>query len=323
MSKILLDGEGLYWASNFIRETTKRGLYCMDIGQYDAIMNIINAIVLWDDIYILSESRNSNFIHEIRCFDQFKESFHVVNKCYYPKSHMQEFKNVKLKESDKANIEGYAKTLFLHLSGYSVDYEVDRALKYLCIANEMGLDYMPSIERQIILQCLDYSNFFIRKDALDKLDKELNKYYDSVNGHMPEKRISFPLPVFLDYLFNKFGKEGIVKGAFEIRQQTSVVDFREEMNMLDNAWKNGDIKSINEYFIEIENIVGSLTKSVDYERKINITIGYPPSLSFNARIPRKKQFHPVFLKDLAYYGINNRKPNLIEKLSGCNALVDQ
>lgn len=309
MSKILLDGEGIYRASQLIETIKNKN---MNVVDYDSLLNIITAIILWDDIYIFHETLSSHYIEGINHFKQYSDNFCVIdNSSYLPftlkemglghlidnPQFMEIFLNLR---SNRNNKNGFNGSLLMD--------ERCRALNYLLVANMKGLDYMPSIRRQSILQSYNYTNFFIRKDVIDKIDKELIKYYDSVNEHLPVKRIDYPFPILLDYLFDKYSLHDIIRGAFELKHKKMVVKFRKEMDELDKAWENGNIKNINEYFIEIEHIVNILSKSIKYDKKLNLTISFPPALSFDVNFLHKKPFHSVFLKDLAFYGINNRVP---------------
>ena len=52
MSRILLDGESVYEASVAIGELKNNS---MNIAKYDALMNVIYGIVLWDEVYVMEE----------------------------------------------------------------------------------------------------------------------------------------------------------------------------------------------------------------------------------------------------------------------------
>lgn len=330
MSKILLDGEGVYRASKLIETIKDKKLKVID---YDTLLNIIIAIVLWDDIYIFHESMNSHYIDGIDYFKQYSSNFHTIKDyCHLPSDlekmeldHFFEycdgmkmsFDDLKPDENGNYKSEDVINALFGNKPHYNINYGGKRALDYLFIANINGFDYMPSIQRQAILESYDYTNFFIRKDVISKIDKELNRYYNQVNECLPIKRISYSFPVLLDYLLDKYCLEDIIKGAFELKQSNSLLEFRKEMDLLDKAWENGNIKNIEKYFKEIEHIIDVLSESIKCDKKFNLTISFPPALSFDIAVPHKKSFHSVFLKDLAFYGINERlpKPNLNAKYS--------
>lgn len=321
MSKMLLDGEGVYRASRLIETIKDKKIKVVD---HDALSNIITAIVLWDDIYIFHEATNSHYIKGIDYFKQYSANFYTLdNRLHLPwdlekieLDHFFEyceatgmsFENLKPNEDGKYNSADVINVMLGNRPYYNISAEGKRALDYLFAANIHGLDYMPSIQRQAILQSYDYSSFFIRKDVIDKIDKELMQYYARVNECLPIKRISYSFPVLLDYLLDKYSLEDIIKGAFELKQKKSLVELRKEMDELDKAWETGNIKNIEEYFTGIEYIINELSGSIKCDKKFNLTISFPPALSFDVAVPHKKSVHSVFLKDLAFYGINNRMP---------------
>lgn len=322
VSKILLDGESVYIASKVIDAMRNKKL---EIIEYDALLNIITAIVLWDDIYIFHERLNSHYINGIKYFQQYSSNFHKIKPTYLlpydlmkmKARHLFEYfegENLNcydLKPDENGNYKFV--DMMNTLSKYTqfsddISYQANRAFQYLITANINGFDYMPSIQRQTILESYGYANFFIRKDVMSKIDNELNRYYNQVNEHLPIKKISYPFPVLLDYLLESYCLEDIIKGAFELKQSKPVLKFRKEMDALEKAWENGNIRSIEQYFKEIEHIIDVLSGSIKSNKKFNLTISFPPALSFDIAIPRKKCFHSIFLKDLAFYGINARKP---------------
>lgn len=321
MSKILLDGEGVYIASKVIETIKYKKLKIVD---YDALLNIITAIVLWDDIYIFHEGGNSHYIDGIDYFKQYSSNFHTIRDyCHLPsvlkkieldsvfkycEGTKMSFDDLKPDENGNYKSEDVINALLRNTPHHNIYYEERRALEYLFIANINDFDYMPSIQRQAILERFDYTNFFIRKDVISKIDKELNRYYKQVNQCLPIKRISCSFPVLLDYLLDRYCLEDIIKGAFELKQSNQLLEFRKEMDALEKAWENGNIKNIEKYFTEIEHIIDVLSGSIKCDKKFNLTISFPLALSFDIAVPHKKSFHSVFLKDLAFYGINARHP---------------
>lgn len=315
MSKILLDGEGVYRASILLRTINMNRK--MKIVDYDSLLNIVNAIILWDDLYVFHERMSSYYIGGIDYFKQYSDNFHkIIAPLRLPKDLEKiEFEcfsdfyesagmNVDILKSNLEDIyipgDVVNKLLGNEAQGY-------RAITYLLAANIHGMDYMPSIQRQVMLERYDYNSFFLRKDVIDKIDKELLHYYNRVNEHLPVKRIHYSFPVLLDYLLDKYSMDDIIKGAFELKHTKSLVDFRKEMDELDQAWENGNIKTVEKYFVEIEHIIDKLPNSTIFNKKFNVTISFPPALSFDMTIPHKRLVHSVFLKDLAFYGINHRK----------------
>lgn len=301
MSKILLDGEGIYAAAQVVRRIKDKEL---NISDYDALLNVIVAIVLWDDVYIFSERFSSWYVEGIDYFNQYCNNFHILDT-----TTRLDMPNDLRKMLLDHFFERYEDPR-TGVSSYRVSFQDKRALEYLFTANINGLDYMPSIERQMILERYNYTSFFLRKDVISKVDKELERYYKQANQSISVKRIKYVFPVLLDYLLERYDIEDIIKGAFELKQNRSLVKFRKSMDLLDKAWESGNIKYIDDYFKEIERIIGVLSGTIKCDKKFGFTASIPLALSVDMAVPLKRPFHLVFLKDLAFYGIKNRPSKL-------------
>ena len=72
MSSVLLDGEGLY-ESSFILDNIKNRE--IKFTEFDALMNTINGIVLWDEIFVMEETFNSHWMDGVKYFSQYNIPF--------------------------------------------------------------------------------------------------------------------------------------------------------------------------------------------------------------------------------------------------------
>ena len=294
MRKILLDGKGIYEASIIINKIEQEGKTILNKYERDALFNIIMAIVLWDEICIFPEPCASIFFSGVQYFNQYKNSFVTIEPIDKPLSFMLNDDMRKLKKE----------YFFSKGSSWS---ELSRALDYYFAANVNGIDYMPSSDRQTLLQKYNYTFFFQRKEVMKKIDEELLCYYDSVNSKLPVKFIEYSIPVLLDYVIDKGIRGDLLENAFELKESSMVSKFRKEMDELDVAWLRGDIKYIDEYFSYIESEMKKVEGIIKTEKKVTITIGFPPSLSLDLNVRRRRKFHSVFLKDITSYGVHNRR----------------
>ena len=327
MGKVLLDGRGLDDALMMLEMIKCRKL---EVSELDKLMNLINGIVLWDEICVMEREFNSSWEKGVGLLIECGVPFHDLHKRSINRAlermeldHFFEY-DEPMGVIDKliSDENGYYKTedviaaLTKDKRVYHINYEGKKALDYLLLANVNRADYLPSIERQVLLESYDYMSFFQRPDIIKKVDKQLLNYYTSVNEYIGKSRIHFELPILLDYLINKYsGAYNIIQAAMELKMNDHVVAFRKEMNELKEASASGDINTIKEYYANIEQIIDKLSEELNTKRKLSISLGLAPSIEFNIIVPKPKKFQCLFLKDLAQYGIKERatelKPNCI------------
>ena len=282
MSKILIDGTSFYQADAVLRAFSLKK-YSGKRLELEPLTNIIYGFVLWDDIYI-----------------GYTPSYpgHVLGLC-------QRY-DIACRFIDLPHAKG-------HLEEYcdyeSAPYEEKQAIRYLIDANAYGLDYLPSVERQRILEHSTLPNLFSRRDVLDQVDSELQKYYERVNQHLPRRRIQYDFPVLIDYLIDKYStSKDVFRAALDLKHNPIVEAFRKEMDCLEAEFRNGNVKYLDEYFSSIGRMIEYLSETHSSDEKIKITVETAPVLSSGGLFPVNKPFQCVFLKDLSYYGITSRKP---------------
>lgn len=265
-------------------------------------------------------------------FNKYEKSFSVVDRelVVHPQSESKEIVEFVEEKDEEWTVAGQPEELNELFETLTADWKVEervkwclrsfearRALSYLLIANKNDMDYLPSIKRQAILQAYDFEKYFSkysrfsRKDVMSKIDAELEKYYDRVNERLTVKRIEYSAPVLIDYLMDKYPRKNLIDAAFELREKDMLVKFRNEMDEVENAYISGDIKTIDIYFAQLERMMKKISDEIPTQRKISVTLSIPPSIAFDLDIPRRRLHHFVFLKDLAFYGIHNRKPQNI------------
>ena len=110
-------------------------------------------------------------------------------------------------------------------------------------------------------------------------------------------------------ILDKYGNlEDIVKYAFELKYDPKVVKFRKEIDNLEEAFLRGSLLEIKSYFENIKETIEDISKTKGIDRSIDITLSFPPALSTSIDLPKARPNQCLFIKDLAYYGINERIP---------------
>ena len=334
MRQILLDSTGLYNAELAMRKIAKKhedtsGLHKFE---YDALFNIVSAIVLWDEVVIFDEEFCSRSLKSLAFFNEYENLFKKAdNVCLvHENNKIDEYIKEKNDEWGKDNKPEEIKELRKLLGKRWIEdgvwnfnpnsLEARRTLSYFLTANKNNMDYLPSAERLIILQAYNFEYFFLRQEALSKVDIELKKYYDRVNGHFRVKHIEYSVPILIDYLLDKYLAEDIIKAAFDLREKNTLVKFRREMEEIERAYNCRDFEKVDTYFVQLEEMIKRISGEIPTQRKINITISLPPALSFDVDVPKKRLINSVFLKDLTFYGIHERERQRHEKTSESRGL---
>ena len=304
MSSILLDGQGLSDAYRAIKAFDEQSA---KPDELDALINLVYSIILWDEAYILHEQFNSiqnkalyffnNIGTDINLFRRIKLSSETEKQLF-----MHFFDNIPSEDITIDPATGYRSFRGKH-------HDKKRALAYLLAANEAGMDYLPSPNRALLLDEIDYQGFFRRKDVLEKLDYHLLRFYEQLNALIGRSSIHYQFPVMLDYILERSKKtEDIIKYAFDLKYDPAVIRFRKGLDSLNNAFNSGNLLEIRNYFDSIQGIVDDISESTRSKKSVDITISFPPSLTFSLNVPSKRPNHLLFIRTLANYGINNRRP---------------
>ena len=224
MRRILLDTTGIYYAANAMKKIEDtHGLYSeLSKSEYDALFNVVSAIVLWDEFGTIEGGfgapKPSYSLNGMYYFNKYEKSFSVVDRelVVHPQSESKEIVEFVEEKDEEWTVAGQPEELNELFETLTADWKVEervkwclrsfearRALSYLLIANKNDMDYLPSIKRQAILQAYDFEKYFSkcsrfsRKDVMSKIDAELEKYYDRVNERLTVKRIEYSAPILI------------------------------------------------------------------------------------------------------------------------------
>lgn len=337
MSRVLIDGQALYQASKAIDEIASKqdeysiysllsdyqaqndledtiiknssflnsGNHLGSTSVYDLLMNLVYCIILWDEVCVLEEPFVSHYLDGVNYFEEYGAEFTTLYKGefqYIPrpvrKSMFEHFFEKRIYGKDE---------IFAGSYHYKVNSGGERALGYYLLANVNGMDYAPSVDRQLILQSYDYLSFFSRNDVISILDNELKNYYDQVNRHFLHSRFTYKFPVILDYLLEKYHSiKDIIKAAYELKNKRETMRFRKELDNLSLEFRKGNVQYVEEYFANIEHLLSDLRNLCCVEKSIDMSVELLPSISFDANKEEIKPLQSVFLKNLLVYGIKER-----------------
>ena len=306
MSKILLDGQGLLDATREINAFHYRSI---NSAEFDALANLIYAIILWDDAYIIYEPFTSVERHVLHYFNNLGTNINLFRRM---KLSPETEKRLSRHFFDNIPLEDVTVDPVLGNYGYkALHHDKRKALGYLLVANESGMDYLPAPKRAELLEQINYQSFFHRKDVLDCLDSHLIAFYEQLNKSIGKSSIHYQFPVLLDYMLEKYGSiEDVIKYSIDFKYTPSVVRFRAELDGLNEAFINGNLLEVRNYFESIQGVVDDITRSRNIKKTVDVSISFPPSLSFSIDIPKMRPNQLIFVKKLAKYGITQRKPTM-------------
>jgi hypothetical protein len=336
MSSILLDGQGVAEAACAMGNGTGGGpgndlIYGYEHVRlkndgwisapvsYDALVNIVYAIVLWDRIYLLKEKFNSRWLESTYFFQQHGVPFTIIDgpqfyeaeACYneMARSYGRRHGYVELFPYMRNEFapEDEEEQLFLTKND-SDPFNVSRTREYINMASVLGMDYLPSARRQMLLERWGINGHQIRIDAMQKMDKTLQDYYNGTNELMGEDRFKFALPILIDYLMQRYStSEDIIKAALELKNERNVVLFRRELDELEEALVRGDIREVRKYFGRIEETVNEIGDAFETKRQVRFEVNFLPAtvaipIRLKLDVFNPKAYQLLFMKDLAAYG---------------------
>jgi len=314
MSGILIDRQSIIYASQEIKLSNDhlRDPFRNNF-RMEALSDLINAIVLWDDIYVINHLDISAALlkHHL-------QEFGIKAKTIEVKEDMDLFQSIKNKVEFanrvlEANI-SFEKVAEWHMSEYyqSGAYiekgpviNLLRAYDYIAIASKHNINYMPSIYRKQYVekyyshnQTYNNKQDFSRLDLMKKFDKYLIEYYEELKdiiGKMPRK---YEFPALFDYIRgNSNDYKEIIKNTMIIKSNKKVIAFRKELDKLESAFKKGDIIKLKWYFDSLPEILRDIEKELQFKFTIPISVTLIPqfSLGIDFEIHRKNKIPRGFL----------------------------
>lgn len=314
MSGILIDRQSIIYASQEI--IFSNDPLCEPFRNnfmIEALSDLINAIVLWDDIYVIDYHDTSLILPKI-----YLQRVGIKAKTIKLKKDMDLFQFIENKvefahrvlEIDISFDE--VKKWYLseyYQSGANIErgpvINLLRAYDYIMIASEYNINYMPSIYRKPYVekyyshnQMYNNEQDFSRLDLMKKFDKYLIKYYEELKdiiGKLPRK---YEFPVLFDYIRgNSNDYKEIIKNTMIIKSNKKVIAFRKELDKLESAFEKGDIIKLKWYFDSLPEILRDIEKELQFQFTIPISVTLIPSFSvgIDFEIHRKNKIPRGFL----------------------------
>ncbi|MBR5225990.1 MAG: hypothetical protein IKV90_10060 [Clostridia bacterium] len=272
---ILIDNWTLQRAAVNIHDTYEN----LAVPDEDYI-RLIEAIILWDDIYFL-DSEYSQFWKNILWrfgYERYLTPFDTTKK---------------LGQGDGGDI---VKT---------------GALQYSAFCNENNIAYLPCRERAEYLKgCNLAASYINRKDVMNYLDRALLEYYESLNQRFGINKIKFDFPVLFDFVAANTTDRCYLQTALQMRNEHEVVQFRNWLSNFEQKLQQGQLRELENLLAYLPAVIEDLTKVTPQKKTAELQISMSPSISIPISFggSKNKLVHMDFLRTLSFFAINNRKP---------------
>lgn len=312
MNKIMVD--------NWFMEEVVADINDNKIYNSQNYADLLMAIVLWDEVYYPKNSRNwwksfpSQIQNALNPIDDIEDKifleYEVIKN---PLLYLLIYSN----RSDLISSHEYISKLALH---------------YAKLSSKNGCDYLPCKKRQsFLMQYMEPQNIqksLLRMKMQGNLDKSIEEYYtDTYKALLDFSDLKLNMPVLVNFIFDNTPKGMTpVDYAFHLKNEGSVIRYREYLSQVEDALENQNWKDLrfllrcsNDAVSEIVSLdkksIGSLririlpTPSVllKYDG-VNADISSTPSLEMKMNIQNPfRKIHLTFLKDLTRYAINDMK----------------
>ncbi len=210
---------------------------------------------------------------------------------------------------------------------YNVEYEKSKTIKedaifYLSLGQMVDMNILLSEQRANFVRKSGITKkLWTREAALEYIDKEVYEICKEVYSFMDKESINIQSPLLVDYICEyAISLQDAINIAFQLKEHKDIIDFRQTMNLLDDAVNNGNILRFKEYTDRLSEIVYQISRKEVSTRKIEIKFTITPSLtnpSISAMfgIPlefnMKRKINMNFLIELAKYGLTHERNYVI------------
>lgn len=304
MSAIMMDNWSLESATSYLglsnEERTAYGE-----GYIDSWVNLITALVLWDEIWYVTDPRTLAWKAQMvnhSVLEKFDTVIHPIDKHDFDNDIMD-----KLIDSASS------------YSGESPSYIEKRTILYGLMSNVLGINVLLHSKRDELSTSSPLMSPFSRLDIFKTIDRDLQEYYEYINDKLGRKYLSFAYPVLYDFIKNQTymryrtasENSDIIETAFEIRQEKDVVRFRDEIEHIECLVNSGDTQALLTQLNLLDEIAKELSNK--YNKSIvlaDFKLSLTPSLSRTFPIEIKcnenMRIHTSFIKTIYSFGIDGR-----------------
>ncbi len=210
---------------------------------------------------------------------------------------------------------------------YNIGYEKNRKIKedtifYLTLSQIADMNILLSEQRaDFVLKSGIAKKIWTREDILEYIDKEIYEICKEIYSFMDKEIINIQTPLLVDYICQYATSfQDAINIAFQLKEHKDIIEFRQTMNLLDNAVNNGNTMQFKEYVDRLAEIVVQISRKEVPTKKIEMKFTVTPSLTnptisamFGIPIEynKKRKINMNFLLELAQYGLTHERNYVI------------
>lgn len=210
---------------------------------------------------------------------------------------------------------------------YNIGYEKNRKIKedtifYLTLSQIADMNILLSEQRaDFVLKSGIAKKIWTREDVLEYIDKEIYEICKEIYSFMDKEIINIQTPLLVDYICQYATSfQDTINIAFQLKEHKDIIEFRQTMNLLDNAVNNGNTMQFKEYVDRLAEIVVQISRKEVPTKKIEMKFTVTPSLTnptisamFGIPIEynKKRKINMNFLLELAQYGLTHERNYVI------------
>ena len=319
MSEVLLDRQGIVEAvevlsnDNDLKQEWMYELKCVlgyrmpSKSPIDALMNLIYAIVLWDEAHAMDWQVGRSHYYITETIKQFSLPINIIEK--------KDALRRPLFDSDANIYNIYKKTnipddSFIHEqmspTTDNFRYNMARTIDYIEQAKIYQIDYMPSARRNVF--AIQLEHVMRRDDILKALDNSLSEFYRQI-CESSGVTISYDFPVLFDYLLdNSNNGNDIIQGALELKHTHRVKRFRKDVDRMEHALQERNLIKFREYHNSIKEILNEISQETHSSKGIQFSISpMAPFINASANFEiTRNPFRFMWLTDLSKYAMTER-----------------
>jgi len=215
--------------------------------------------------------------------------------------------------------------LFEHLRIHESDFQPDyytyikiRTFFYFFLSQYLSIPYVPNSFRvPILLRFLRNQKDYYPLNsfapiALKKTEQTFQSMADYINTNLERDIIQIQLPILKNVLpFNSSNPLKTLEAALKLRETSEAISFRQWCAKLDKSLIEGNMRELYRGLKELEELQKNLLAlSSPKKESFTLTIGFPPSIQMNLKIPFHRKRYLLFLRNIFERAINARKPRL-------------
>lgn len=191
------------------------------------------------------------------------------------------------------------------LKEYYKKREWDGALSYYTHSKINNIDLFVEPKRaEIIAKILIQEQRQDYKIFLGMIDKKAAEICKELNEAQESCIFKMKTPLLINWVFSEINSaDDFIPRLIELRSEKTLKIFRDWRRDIKQDFEAGNVKMIRSYFLDLKNMIESLTKEKD--SKFDISISLNPSVSIPISLKHKSRSQLAIFRDIFDSGIQH------------------